>query len=127
MRYIRLKRTLLHTLGISFPLRTSRHVSAGPRWATLANCVVAVAYLTSSGAASLSSQPSVNTGSFASDGGRRNVSGFKIMTVTRGFTEEADKLLDYMVYALPSVPSTDKRSTDLGEWYLRRAAKAVPS
>ena len=27
------------------------------------------------------------------------MSGFKIMTVTRGFTEEADKLLDYMVYA----------------------------
>ncbi|KZT71267.1 HORMA-domain-containing protein [Daedalea quercina L-15889] len=53
-------------------------------------------YLTSSGPASLSSQPSMNTGSFVSDGGRRNVSGFKIMTVTRGFTEEADKLLDYM-------------------------------
>ena len=27
----------------------------------------------------------------------KNVSGFKIMTVTRGFTEEADKLLDYLV------------------------------
>ena len=32
--------------------------------------------------------------------GGRNVSGFKIMTVTRGYTEEADKLLDYLVYAL---------------------------
>ncbi|TFY60425.1 hypothetical protein EVJ58_g5155 [Rhodofomes roseus] len=54
-------------------------------------------YLTSSGPASLSSQPSMTPGSFASDNGKRNVSGFKIMTVTRGFTEEADKLLDYMV------------------------------
>ena len=66
---------------------------------TLADDGFVAAYLTSSGPASLSSQPSVNSGSFASDGGRRTVSGFKIMTVTRGFTEEADKLLDYMVYA----------------------------
>ena len=36
-------------------------------------------------------------GSFASDRSERNISGFKIMTVTRGFTEEADKLLDYLV------------------------------
>jgi hypothetical protein len=28
---------------------------------------------------------------------KRSVSGFKIMTMTRGFTEEADKLLDYLV------------------------------
>jgi meiosis-specific protein len=28
---------------------------------------------------------------------RRNVSAFKIMTVTRGFTEEADRLLNYLV------------------------------
>ncbi|EMD38181.1 hypothetical protein CERSUDRAFT_104791 [Gelatoporia subvermispora B] len=52
-------------------------------------------YLTSSASESFSSQPSVN-GSFASDCSKRNVSGFKIMTVTRGFTEEADKLLDYL-------------------------------
>ena len=54
-------------------------------------------YLTSSAPDTLSSQPSGSDGSFASAGGRRNVSGFKIMTVMRGFTEEADKLLDYMV------------------------------
>lgn len=30
---------------------------------------------------------------------KRSVSGFKIMTMTRGFTEEADKLLDYLVRA----------------------------
>ncbi|KAI0636628.1 HORMA-domain-containing protein [Trametes polyzona] len=53
-------------------------------------------YLTSSAPESLSSQPSRNGSSFASSDGRRNVSGFKIMTVTRGFTEEADKLLDYL-------------------------------
>ncbi|KAI0822740.1 HORMA-domain-containing protein [Trametes gibbosa] len=53
-------------------------------------------YLTSSAPASLSSHPSRNGSSFASSEGRRNVSGFKIMTVTRGFTEEADKLLDYL-------------------------------
>ncbi|KAH9843171.1 HORMA-domain-containing protein [Rhodofomes roseus] len=57
-------------------------------------------YLTSSGPASLSSQPSMTPGSFASDNGKRNVSGFKIMTVTRGFTEEADKLLDYMEHGI---------------------------
>ncbi|TFK54684.1 DNA-binding protein [Heliocybe sulcata] len=35
--------------------------------------------------------------SFSSDcSSRRNISGFKIMTVTRGFTEEADKLLDFL-------------------------------
>jgi len=28
---------------------------------------------------------------------RRNVSAFKIMTVSRGFTEEGDKLLNYLV------------------------------
>ena len=33
---------------------------------------------------------------------RRNVSAFKIMTVTRGFTEEADKLLNYLVQSLAS-------------------------
>ncbi|KAI0672868.1 HORMA-domain-containing protein [Trametes maxima] len=53
-------------------------------------------YLTSSAPESLSSQPSRSQGSFSSVDGRRNVSGFKIMTVTRGFTEEADKLLDYL-------------------------------
>ncbi|KAI0748495.1 HORMA domain-containing protein [Daedaleopsis nitida] len=53
-------------------------------------------YLTSSGPDTLSSQPSQSGSSFASSDGRRNVSGFKIMTVTRGFTEEADRLLDYL-------------------------------
>ncbi|OBZ65788.1 hypothetical protein A0H81_14343, partial [Grifola frondosa] len=51
---------------------------------------------TSSSPESLSSQPSQSDGSFGSNDGRRNVSGFKIMTVTRGFTEEADKLLDFL-------------------------------
>lgn len=54
-------------------------------------------YLTSAGHGSLSSQPSKSGASFASVDDRRNVSGFKIMTVTKGFTEEADKLLDYLV------------------------------
>ncbi|OSD08508.1 DNA-binding protein [Trametes coccinea BRFM310] len=53
-------------------------------------------YLTSSAPDALSSQPSMNGNSFASSEGRRNVSGFKIMTVTRGFTEEADRLMDYL-------------------------------
>ncbi|CAL1707531.1 unnamed protein product [Somion occarium] len=53
-------------------------------------------YLTSANTNSLSSQPSGSVGSFASDCGRRSVSGFKIMTVTRGYTEEADKLLEFM-------------------------------
>lgn len=54
-------------------------------------------YLTS-GSESLSSQPSIGSqGSFASENGKQNVSGFKVMTVTRGFTEEADKLLDFLV------------------------------
>ena len=52
-------------------------------------------YLTSSGAETLSSQPSDAGKSFDND--KRNVSGFKILTVTRGFTEEADRLLDYLV------------------------------
>ncbi|KAI0699230.1 HORMA domain-containing protein [Cytidiella melzeri] len=52
-------------------------------------------YLTSSNAESQSSAPSFS-GSFASDSSKRNVSGFKIMTVSRGYTEEADKLLDYL-------------------------------
>ncbi|KAI0934776.1 hypothetical protein AcW1_006192 [Taiwanofungus camphoratus] len=56
-------------------------------------------YLTSSSSESLSSQPS-NNGSFASEDGKRNISGFKIMTVTRGFTEEADKLLDYLEHGI---------------------------
>ncbi|KAI0081208.1 HORMA-domain-containing protein [Panus rudis PR-1116 ss-1] len=53
-------------------------------------------YLTAATANSLSSQPSESFGSFSSETSRRNVSGFKIMTVTRGYTEEADKLLDFM-------------------------------
>ncbi|KAI8989768.1 HORMA-domain-containing protein [Trametes punicea] len=53
-------------------------------------------YLTSSAPDSLSSQPSMSRNSIASTEGRHNVSGFKIMTVTRGFTEEADRLLDYL-------------------------------
>ncbi|KAI0092965.1 HORMA domain-containing protein [Irpex rosettiformis] len=52
-------------------------------------------YLTSASAESQSSAPSVG-GSFASDSSKRNVSGFKIMTVSRGYTEEADKLMDYL-------------------------------
>ena len=47
--------------------------------------------------ASADSRSSSMNGSFASDAGQKNISGFKIKTVTRGFTEEADKLLDYMV------------------------------
>ncbi|KAK7687093.1 hypothetical protein QCA50_009594 [Cerrena zonata] len=53
-------------------------------------------YLTSANTSSFSSQPSESMGSFSSDCSRRNVSGFKIMTVTRGYTEEADKLLDFL-------------------------------
>ncbi|TFK94784.1 HORMA-domain-containing protein [Polyporus arcularius HHB13444] len=53
-------------------------------------------YLTSAGPESLSSQPSRTDSSFGSSDARKNVSGFKIMSVTRGFTEEADKLLDYL-------------------------------
>ena len=54
-----------------------------------------VGYLTS---AALEPQPSESINdSFSSESARRNISGFKIMTVTRGFTEEADKLLDYLV------------------------------
>ncbi|KAH9952085.1 HORMA domain-containing protein [Amylocystis lapponica] len=56
-------------------------------------------YLTSSGSGSLSSQPSQSDGSFPSDR-KQNVSGFKIMTVTRGFTEEADRLLDYLEHGV---------------------------
>ncbi|KAJ3558173.1 hypothetical protein NM688_g1079 [Phlebia brevispora] len=39
-------------------------------------------------------------GSFASDRSEKNISGFKIMTVTRGYTEEADKILDYLEYGI---------------------------
>ncbi|KAI0768437.1 HORMA domain-containing protein [Irpex lacteus] len=52
-------------------------------------------YLTSANAESQSASQSIG-GSFASDSSKRNVSGFKIMTVSRGYTEEADKLLDYL-------------------------------
>ncbi|KAF8637324.1 hypothetical protein AX17_002826 [Amanita inopinata Kibby_2008] len=31
---------------------------------------------------------------------KRNVSGFKIMTMTRGYTEEADRILDYLEYGI---------------------------
>ena len=55
-----------------------------------------IGYLTSANGESQSSAHSVG-GSFASDSSKRNVSGFKIMTVSRGYTEEADKLLDYLV------------------------------
>ncbi|KZT09612.1 HORMA-domain-containing protein [Laetiporus sulphureus 93-53] len=56
-------------------------------------------YLTSCSPGILSSQPSGTTESCSSEDDsrkRRNISGFKIMTVTRGFTEEADRLLDYL-------------------------------
>ena len=56
-------------------------------------------YLTSANAETQSTGGSFG-GSFASDCSKRNVSGFKIMTVSRGYTEEADKLLDYLVYAI---------------------------
>ncbi|KAI0344853.1 DNA-binding protein [Trametopsis cervina] len=52
-------------------------------------------YLTSASAETQPATPSYG-GSFASDSSKRNVSGFKIMTVARGYTEEADKLLDYL-------------------------------
>ncbi len=55
-----------------------------------------IGYLTSANAESQSASQSIG-GSFASDSSKRNVSGFKIMTVSRGYTEEADKLLDYLV------------------------------
>lgn len=54
-------------------------------------------YLTSANSDVPSSQPSQSFDSSNGDASRRNVSGFKIMTVTRGYTEEADKLLDYLV------------------------------
>jgi hypothetical protein len=54
------------------------------------------------------------------NGGRnkRNVSAFKIMTMTRGFTEEADRLLDYLVGLYMTTSS--KLSNDgsfSGGWY----------
>lgn len=57
----------------------------------LTSVTIHLGYLTSAASDPLPSD------SFSSENGRRNVSGFKIMTVTRGFTEEADKLLDYLV------------------------------
>lgn len=74
-------------------------------------------YLTS---AASDPQPSGPSESFSSDGGRRNVSGFKIMTVTRGFTEEADKLLDYLVRPLGAYMQLFILLSQyfIGKWYL---------
>ena len=82
-------------------------------------------YLTSSTSNSLSSQPSRTGSSFASTEGGRNVSGFKIMTVTRGFTEEADKLLDYLVRPLCSLQEGTTYVVFQGEWHFRRATEAI--
>jgi hypothetical protein len=49
---------------------------------------------------SMDTEPSYNGAEPENNGrtkSKRSVSGFKIMTVARGFTEEADKLLDYLV------------------------------
>jgi hypothetical protein len=54
---------------------------------------------------------------------RRNVSAFKIMTVSRGFTEEGDKLLDYLVMHYRLLACSDKSRYELtsssGTWYIR--------
>ncbi|TCD71215.1 DNA binding protein [Steccherinum ochraceum] len=53
-------------------------------------------YLTAANPELPSSQGSTSFDALPADVGRRTVSGFKVMTVTRGYTEEADKLLDYL-------------------------------
>lgn len=75
--------------------------------------VVFTGYLTSSASESLSSQPSQSGSSFASEAGKRNVSGFKIMTVARGYTEEADKILDFLVLFLFFSTHTCSHNNDL--------------
>lgn len=54
-------------------------------------------YLTSEGQGSMSFLSSDRADSFGGEGKSRNTSSFKTMAVQRGFTEEADKLLDYLV------------------------------
>ncbi|KAF7322313.1 HORMA domain-containing protein [Mycena chlorophos] len=54
----------------------------------------------------LSSQPSdANRSIDSSHGNSKNVNGFKIMTMTRGYTHEADKILNYLARLPISSPS----------------------
>ena len=97
---------------IYFPPTTSPRVShdlaiCAPSYLNLKRTI---GYLTSSGPESLSSEPSGTPGSSFSPNGCRNVSGFRIMTITRGFTEEADKLLNLLV----------RYTTTFGELFIDR-------
>ena len=94
-------------LGISCLQITSPRVSRSLYARNTLDRTHILGYLTSSGPESLSSQPTNSGSSFASSDGRKNVSGFKIMTVTRGFTEEADKLLDYLVSSVGYISSSE--------------------
>ena len=94
-------------LGISCLRITSPRVSRSVYARNTLDRTHILGYLTSSGPESLSSQPTNSGSSFASSDGRKNVSGFKIMTVTRGFTEEADKLLDYLVSSVGYISSSE--------------------
>lgn len=82
-------------------------------------------YLTSSGPETLSSQPSRTGSSFSSSDARKNVSGFKIMTVTRGFTEEADKLLDYLVSTDACIYFEARDKSTVGERDFRCSFEAI--
>ncbi|KAM6500352.1 HORMA domain containing protein [Amanita muscaria] len=54
-------------------------------------------YFTAASDADVSPDPSISS---TDHGQRRNVSGFKIMTMTRGYTEEADRILNYLEYGI---------------------------
>jgi HORMA domain len=66
-------------------------------------------HFTSSSEDSTSQQNSKISGLSIDGNSRRNVSAFKIMTVSRGFTEEGDKLLNYLV--MPSTELSEYEST----------------
>ncbi|KAJ7073983.1 HORMA domain-containing protein [Mycena amicta] len=57
-------------------------------------------HFTSSDDSFLSQSSDANRSIDSSNGSGKNVNGFKIMTMTRGYTHEADKILNYLEYGI---------------------------
>ena len=101
-----------HGVGTCFPKTTLVKVRPTPPLPNVCQTQWrAQGYLTSATAPSLSNEPSQN-GSFASPTTpKQTVSSFRIMTIKRGFTNEADQLLNCLVLArdpfsrFPHIPS----------------------
>ena len=90
----------------------------------LLNSTYAQGYLTSSSAPSLSNERSQSSSFSSPATPKQTVSSFKIMTIKRGFTDEADQLLNCLVLTFNSLSHSS--DTHSGTWYIRRLGTSIP-